>query len=275
MTEHAGGKFRGALTQALSASAAPSAQVGMPLERFQAWRASPLSISQKDHDRICMGGFVDVQKADGVTASAKCPMCEFQRSQQDFVRKLRTAGVGERYLNVEWDDLDLSEPIFQRIRKACGNIDRIVREGRSLILWGKPGLGKTQMSVLIGKAALRAGYSVHLVNLGRVACMVRDYESAELSEAQAVAMMASADLLLLEDLGAGESDKLKVERRLLYLALEERMNNNRPTIITTNCTVPELTDVYGARIMHRLQPCQMLEVNHKTNFRLRVVDELW
>lgn len=275
MTEHAGGKFRGALAQALSASAAPSVQVGMPLERFQAWQASPLSLSQKDHDRICMGGFVDVQKSDGVVASAKCPRCEAERQQQDFVRKLRQAGVGERYLNVEWADLDLAEPIFQRIQKACGNIDRIVREGHSLIMWGAPGRGKTQMSVLIGKAALRAGYSVHLANLGRVACMVRDYESAELPEAQAVAMMASAGLLLLEDLGAGESDKLTVERRLLYLALEERMNNNRPTIVTTNCTPVELTQIYGQRIMNRLQPCQMLEVNHKTNFRLRVVEELW
>lgn len=152
----------------------------------------------------------------------------------------------------------------------------------------------TQAAMLIGKAAIRAGHSVAVHNMARLALSVResyrDRSEGALTEEAALKALTAPDLLILDDLGAGESDSAAIERRLLFLALNERQMHRKPTVATTNLALvppkeaegkrrgdraPTLVEVLGARVFARLQPLKTLHVNHGKNFRALPSEVSW
>jgi DNA replication protein DnaC len=113
------------------------------------------------------------------------------------------------------------------------------------------------------KHALSLGLTARLENLGLVAVDVRDgygsHAGEKMTERMAIERMATPDLLVLDDLGAGETASAMVEKRLLYLTLEQRCNHKRMTIVTTNLQAKAMVKTYGKRILERLQPSTTIE----------------
>lgn len=190
-------------------------------------------------------------------------------------QQLIESGVGERYWDVSADKLIKIDPL-NRVLSGLGRYHQL--KGHNLILTGALGTGKTQAAILILKHALAQGDMGLLQNLGLLAVMVRDGYGAtgedRVTERAAIRRMAEPDVLVLDDLGAGETSNATIEKRLLYLALEQRCNNNLTTVITTNLTVGELVDIYGKRIFNRLQPSTTIEFTGK-NWRLEQDKEGW
>ena len=130
---------------------------------------------------------------------------------------------------------------------------------------------------MIAKTAIRSGLNARVVNIGRLCVDVRrGYSDQGLTESAALESLGTTDFLILDDLGAGETRNATLENRLLYLALEERQNRRLPTIITSNLEPDALVTKLGSRLLNRLQPLTVLEVNHGRNFRLPSGrDSLW
>ncbi len=235
---------------------------------INAWQRQPETFTDELHERECSGGWLH----DGET-SYPCPRCAGVKRQAALRRQLVDSGVDGRYLDTTWADLQLVAPL-DRIEKACHNIKEIIRTGASLLLWSEEtGSGKTQAAMLAATAAVQAGHTAHVANMARLAVEIRDgYKPADgeqpLTEKRALQRLVSPDLLVLDDLGAGESDQAKIERRLLFLALDERQTKRLTTIVTTNLKPDQLSAVFGARIFARLQPLTIVHVNHKRNFRI-------
>ena len=60
----------------------------------------------------------------------------------------------------------------------------------------------------------------------------------------------SCDLLIIDDLGTERlTDFTEMQ---LYNILQERMNKQKPIIITTNLTIAEMKNSYGERILSRI-----------------------
>lgn len=221
------------------------------------------------HTAYCEGGWITVQAADGVTASAPCRACRAERNREALERSLSEAGIGARYLRATWDDLEQRGPIAE-LAAVGARIRDVIASGHNAILAGPPGTGKTQAATLLLADAIRAGASARIVNLGHVGMLVRasyDRSGAGMSEADAVKALAGVDLLAIDDLGAGETGEMKVELRVLYFAAEARHNARRPTIITTNLPPPGAMRLVGARIANRLMPLEAFNFAHGKNFR--------
>jgi DNA replication protein DnaC len=194
---------------------------------------------------------------------------------EKLVKTMRHRGVPERYLAVEWDDLEMVDPLPD-LRAASERITDIIRAGHSLILCGPAGTGKTQAAMLIARAAATAGHRIAVENIGRLAAKIRAaYSDDSTSEHTETKRLAETSLLVLDDVGAGESGEAKVERRLLYFVLEERQNARRPTVVTTNLTAAALKEFLGDRLMNRLMPAEVLNFKHGKNFRLPKEKTLW
>lgn len=192
-----------------------------------------------------------------------------------LVKTMRHRGVPERYLDVEWDDLEMVAPLPD-LRAACERIDDIIRAGHNLILCGPAGTGKTQAAMLIARAAAINGHRIAVENIGRLAARIRAaYADDSTSEHTETKRLAETGLLVLDDVGAGESGEAKVERRLLYFVLEERQNARRTTIVTTNLTAAALKEFLGDRLMNRLMPAEVVNFKHGKNFRLPKEKTLW
>jgi DNA replication protein DnaC len=243
---------------------------------FTHWQLAPDLVSDDEHRELCQVGYVEVQ--EGLYAQMlRCPVCSYRTELEKTRAAIERSGIGARYWGLEWDDLETPDPL-PRLRDSCGRIGEIIAAGHSLVLTGGPGGGKTQCAVLAIKAAIRAGHTAHLDNLGRLSVEVRESYSGDggLSEAGVVRHLSGVDLLVLDDLGAGETANAEVERRVLYLVLETRQNAAKPTIVTTNLTQGELARTVGARILNRLQPMATVEFRHGKNFRLNGQEEvLW
>lgn len=140
--------------------------------------------------------------------------------------------------------------IFQACREYAS---RFRKDSPSLLLKGGTGLGKTHLSLAIAGKALEKGYGViygaaqaFAVSLERERFEQTDPELEEDTQSQLI----SCDLLILDDLGM-EFSSAYVNASLYYI-LDTRLLTKRPTIISTNLSLPELEKRYGERFVSRL-----------------------
>ncbi|CAM4160655.1 ATP-binding protein [Deinococcus marmoris] len=260
---------------AASGSRAPVLPTSADLDR---WKTDPALLTDEQHARSCAAGMIEVETEPGHSVAAPCPRCAAARREVTLRERLTAAGIAARYLDLEWAGLDTTLAPFPRLERATANIGEIITGNDSLVLTGPPGSGKTQVAVLAAKAALAVNFSALVVNLGRLALDVREsYQGsgAGITERAALELMIRPDLLVLDDLGAGETDTATVERRLLYLALEDRQNARKPCIVTTNLTAAELAKHLGARNLGRLQPLEIIQMDHGRNFRVSGEKSRW
>jgi DNA replication protein DnaC len=237
-----------------------------------AWKTNPFAVAESEHAQHCQEGAIAYADHHYPDAAFKCPICqtklEQHKREQDLRSRMTGAGIPPRYLEMEWNDLELLEPL-PRIQQACTQLDRILTGGENLFLHGPPGAGKTQAAIMIAKTAVRSGFSTRVVNIGRLCVDVRrGYSDQGLTESAALESLGTTDFLVLDDLGAGETRNATLENRLLYLALEERQNRRLPSVITSNLDLEELAAKLGLRLLNRLQPLTVIGVNHGQNFRL-------
>ncbi|MBZ9713786.1 ATP-binding protein [Deinococcus multiflagellatus] len=258
------------------------------LGRVQSVPAYVRAVALALHERDCQDGQIFAAPAPGASPiSVPCTVCEQARKESALRAQLEASGVAGRYLDPEWRDLQLPPPL-DRVERKCRDISKLLDAGVNLLLHSEnTGSGKTQAAMLAAKATIRAGRTVAVVNMARLALDVRekyDNKTGEaLSEKAALLRMVKPDLLIIDDLGAGEPDAASIERRLLFLALDERQVRRKSVIVTTNLKLatpqgtkePSLASIFGARVLARLQPLTILHVNHGINFRAQPGQVSW
>ena len=249
--------------------------MGISGARWASISAGPAELTEAEHEAWCSAGFLSLELEPGDFSVASCPRCDAEKARARTEREIRDAGIGERYWHVEWEDLEDVPPVTH-LRRAADSIGDVLASGDSLLLHGPPGSGKTQAAVLLLKAAINTGRSARLENLGMLSARIREgYDGDGPSEAGVIEGMSGVDLLVLDDIGAGETGAAKIEKRVLYLVTEARQNARRSTIVTTNLSPQELTDAIGARIINRLQPLEVLAFRHGRNFRKPTTRTAW
>ena len=122
-------------------------------------------------------------------------------------------------------------------------------ESPSLIFQGGTGLGKTHLSLAIAGAAIEKGYGVIYGSVQSFASTIEKQRFSQ-PEEDVASLLASADLLILDDLGT-EFQSPYVSA-VLYNVMDAREMKKLPTIISTNLTVEEMRRRYGERLVSRI-----------------------
>ena len=143
--------------------------------------------------------------------------------------------------------------IMERNFEICRRYGTSFSENSGNLLFvGGTGLGKTFLSACIARAAAERGCSVvyetasHL--FGKLeAARFSDSEEARKESAQ----FGRCDLLILDDLGTEMPSQFVTAA--LYSLLNDRLLAGKPTVISTNLNVDELTRRYSPQIASRLQ----------------------
>lgn len=185
----------------------------------------------------------------------------------DAVRRARTRGllttVPKKFSGVAISDdgreiTDFGRPltfppdVTRSVLKYVRSIDEQLENGRGLWFEGDTGTGKTTLAMLVSKEALKAGRSVAIYSMPRLLAEIRNTFDAnsESSYAQLFAKLTAVDLLHLDDVGAEQQTEWVLEQ--LYAIVNERYEEGKALMITTNLTGPQLIEQIGQRTTSRL-----------------------
>lgn len=143
-------------------------------------------------------------------------------------------------------------PFMEQVLAECRDFARRVARGEpveNLVFRGGVGLGKTFLSSAIANTVLQAGRTVIYVTLSDLLDLIRRYKF-ETDDAEALALLRAADLLILDDLGGEKVSEFSLQE--LFALINHRLNHRLPLIVSTNLSLSALEEVYTARIASRL-----------------------
>lgn len=193
--------------------------------------------------------------------------CREQRLRRGRVRGVASA-IPPRYRGVSFDRPPVSDMARQaetreavsRAQAFIEEVDSNLQEGRGLWLFGDTGTGKTTLAMLVSKAALNSGHSVAIYSLPKLLARIRrtyDGEPDEDSYGAFFERLTSVDLLHIDDFGAEKRSDWVLEQ--LYALVNERYEDKRSIMLTTNLTMDKLEDQIGRRTVSRLtETCEQI-----------------
>jgi DNA replication protein DnaC len=177
-------------------------------------------------------------------------MSGFRRelTQDDLIR----AKIPVRHWEASFSGVQ--ESAREHAQKYLMGVESMAQRGIGLLLWGPNGIGKTSLSVVIGKELRRRGYSLLFLECSTIKSSVIQNEMFD--EEQSVWDRAkSVDVLILDDLGKGVQDSTGFGARVVDDLIRHRNANRRITFITTNMTVKALEEELKPSTMHSLKEC--------------------
>lgn len=130
---------------------------------------------------------------------------------------------------------------------------RASREFGGLLITGNPGSGKTRLLAALCREYLLDGNSVEFTTSLKFFMRLRESYGAdgEEHESAVVARFCEVDFLALDDLGR-EGKITEHVLTFVYHILSARLDNYKPTAITTNLSFTEFARAYDAGIASRL-----------------------
>lgn len=198
-----------------------------------------------------------------VIRSEVCINCEDQKLQQKAMdhykerKRKRFNRICEIPEDVKGSTFNMYRPQNDGQQKALEYCVGYARKfpdfnkgNHSLVLTGKPGLGKTHLSYCVAKAISNKGYSVTFIPMPDLLTKIREtYDrNSEMSEEKLLTLLKDVDLLVLDDIGAEyikESEKESWAVDKIYQIINSRQN--KPTIYTTNYSSEQLANRYGSK----------------------------
>ena len=165
-------------------------------------------------------------------------------------RYLLYNGIGMNFQRLGWRQVQYQGPEVIAVHKYIGNLDRNLRLGTGLYLYGDPGTGKTLLGTLILRQALSKGVSGHFTTFRE---MQIAYEGGWKDEDKSDwfrAKIRHAGILVIDDPGKEMSGGRSVEfsKTLLDDVIRHRTSASLPTIITSNDTPAEFRLRYGGNV---------------------------
>jgi DNA replication protein DnaC len=150
------------------------------------------------------------------------------REESRIQRRMRQAGFPFEK-TIEQFDFSLRPELKRQVVLNCMD-ETFVHQGRSMVLIGPPGTGKTHVSVSVGIKMIQLGYSVRFV---MAQGLINEYVAMkDMGERQELLnSLARVDLLIIDEFGYLPHDK--EAGSLFYQVISDRYEKNG-TIITSN-----------------------------------------
>lgn len=222
--------------------------------------------------RICGGkGSVSKVLDSGALDVHLCPCTIFRQQQLAAEARLAKLFPGRMremtFASFTTGGIEENELALRVARNFVENWVTACEHGWTLGFWGRPAAGKTHltraMAIALVKRFMITPCPLSVPDLLRE--QRKTFRSGADETVTPLDRAMAADLLILDDLGAeymrertnARSEVDWVDEQL-YLILDARLNNNRPTLFTTNLTPSDLKKTLSARVHSRLERSQVM-----------------
>jgi len=141
-----------------------------------------------------------------------------------------------------WTHRPDNRELYDFGKRYCAKWKSISANNYGLLLHGKAGNGKTYLSFAIANELCRQGNAVMAISVSRILAVIKDSfeRHGDLGERDVFNTIGEAGLLILDDLGVEYKTSWAYEK--LYAIIDTRYRANKPTIISTNLTIPALRE---------------------------------
>jgi DNA replication protein DnaC len=233
------------------------------------------SISSPSEPATCSGCGAAYRVLSLGAHHLNCPTCDcvMRRAQtkerqelqeQERDQRLAAANISPRLAECTFERFQPEEGNWQAFQQCAEYPKRWPlqmkeAQGSGLLLWGRPGVGKSHLAVAIALALLEKGVCVRLVPVPDFLSELRDGLRQNVATGKTMGRLTTVPLLVLDDLGA-ENDTTWANETL-YLLINCRYQNLLPLVVTTNRDLNDLEKSLGERTVSRLlEICVPLEV---------------
>lgn len=182
---------------------------------------------------------------------------EANRRHAAWQRKLGEANIPERFkdrtLTSYKATTDGQKRALAFAQLYVEQFASISETGRSAIFCGKPGTGKTHLSIGIALAIMGTGKSALFTTVQRMVRRMKETfrKDSEDSERDVLNMLTYPDLLIIDEIGVQFGSDF--EKNLMFDILNERYEDRKPTLLLSNLTAQEVKAFLGERIYDRLR----------------------
>lgn len=175
-------------------------------------------------------------------------------------KKLGAAAIPRRFARKSFDQYVATTAKQERILARCKDYAECFEDhfdaGRCLLLLGKPGTGKTHLSVSIANYLNEnTRHTAVYRTVGAVLQSIRATfdRTSDQSEAQVLAALLKPSLLVLDEIGVTKEKPSDFELSTLFAIINGRYEQLLPTIIVSNLKADELAGAIGERCVDRLR----------------------
>lgn len=200
-----------------------------------------------------------------------CPTCNKERYQEEEERRkaeglerkrrhherfLEMANIPHRFKARNFDNFEAADAKQKKALAVCRTyaeeFEQNYKQGKGLILSGKPGTGKSHLAAAI----IQSLYTKHqgqYMTLMELIRLVRGtwHKNSEKSEAQVLKELIHIDLLAIDEIGVQYGTD--GEQNIIFDVLDGRYREQMPTILLTNQDKEGLTKCIGERVFDRLR----------------------
>lgn len=159
----------------------------------------------------------------------------------------------------------------QELRDFIENYDS--ENPQSLLIIGNYGTGKSHLAVATTKEFMKNGRTAIFIQVNKLLTKIKGTwgRKSEISEDDLLTLLATVDLLVIDDFGAELTEKDTNEQTWKKTIMNQIIDSRvgRATIFTTNFSIVDLKTLYGEREFSRMiedaEPVEM----YGDNYRLR------
>ncbi len=177
------------------------------------------------------------------------------------VTHLVAAEIPPMYAKKSFKTFDSDFPETDVYDKCVKYVLKYYKGEKGLLLHGKCGTGKTHLAIAILRELIQKGYTGLFYNVISLLDDLRSTYALDntLTQWPILEKVCRVDILVLDDLGAEKTSGWVNDR--LYAIINQRYEQEKATIVTTNKNDKELEEQVGTRIESRLKEmCQWLRI---------------
>lgn len=180
---------------------------------------------------------------------------ERKRRQEKIERLYRSSQMPARFLTRTFENFQVTpetKGAYSIAKQYVENFEEHAKRGEGLLFSGTVGTGKTHLAAAIAIELMNRGVPVLFGNIVNLLSRIKQTysEDSRESDSQVISVMSSVDLLIIDDLG--KEKKSDWVDQVLYTIINNRYEDYKPMIITTNCTMAELEEKIGRAGVSRL-----------------------
>lgn len=164
-------------------------------------------------------------------------IAERRLRQERIDAALASSGIKKRFRERTFETFRRNTPAreqaYQTAKDYADTFQKHAEQGEGLYIEGTCGTGKTHLAVAIALRLIDKGIPVVFkTSIDLLGEIKRSYEMAETSEYEVLRAYKEADLLIVDDFGKEQCTDWSMS--IIYEILNDRYEEKRPTIITTN-----------------------------------------